>query len=251
MYPYRSMHSAQANGVHIVHCIDSADAALRAGACIADLLKQYRDAPVMLLSSGGSSLSIFEHIPSELSTDKLTISVTDERWGEHESSNFHGLAHTAWFQESVRQMARVIDSRVWDEHSLDLCAMHFGEILHMWKDSNESGKIIAVLGVREDGQIASIGPMADKPDEFTQKFIATPAWAVGYEALPSENFPKRITVTIPFLRLVDHAVVYACGNEKKEILYSALRTGTELHKVPASIMMEMTDVHLFSDCTLE
>jgi 6-phosphogluconolactonase/glucosamine-6-phosphate isomerase/deaminase len=72
-------------------------------------------------------------------------------------------------------------------------------------------------------------------------------WAARSSAA-GHGYPLRVTVTFPFLReIVDHAVVYAVGRNKRAALERVLLERKRIWEIPARIIHQMKDVTVFTD----
>jgi len=72
-------------------------------------------------------------------------------------------------------------------------------------------------------------------------------WLGGYDAKERNEYPQRATITLPFLREIDHSVMYMVGMEKKDALSRMLNAKGMLFETPARIVHEMKEVHIFTD----
>ncbi len=196
-------------------CRNAGDAAEKAGLFLGKLLSQK---PVLFLSSGGSSLSILSYLRS---LRDLVASVLDER-----GDNLANLQKTKFFQNAK---------------PMDLTEKN----LRDWR-----GRIVITLGIGPDGHTAGIMPFPEDPQKFQKLFDDPDHWVVSYDAAEKNAYPNRTTVTLPFLRRVDHAVVFVCGKEKQRALEKTLAQKGSLPQTPARIIREMGKIDLFTDIDL-
>ncbi|MEX0930416.1 MAG: 6-phosphogluconolactonase [Candidatus Paceibacterota bacterium] len=221
----------------------------RAGEAITQVLNKYTDRPVLLLFSGGSALSVIEHIDVREITKRVTLGVLDERFNvAPDDSNFAQLEATDFYQRSVALGAGVIDSRNIEGEGLEETAAWVETTMRAWYE-NTGGVTLITQGIGTDGHTAGILPLPDDSDRFDELFVNTNRWVVGYEK-PGAEFPERITVTMPFLRsVVTSSVVYVAGESKHDALRSVLDAPSEdtLAEAPARIIHEMNDVLVLTD----
>lgn len=222
---------------------------VQAGEAISRVLEQYTDRPVLLLFSGGSALSIIEHVDVEQVTKRVTLGVLDERFGVPEDqSNFSQLEATDFYRRAIEQGAGAIDPRSIDGEGLEETAAWVETTMRAWFE-NTGGVTVITQGVGKDGHTAGILPFPDDQEQFDKLFVDTNRWVVGYEK-PGAEFPKRITVTMPFLQsVVTSSVVYAVGEKKKNVLEQILdkTNNALLAQMPGQVIREMNDVLLLSD----
>ena len=234
---------------------NSSTLAPRAGEAISEVLGQYSETPVLLMFSGGSALSIIEHIDSEGVNDRVTLSVLDERFQAPESeSNFAQLEATDFYAKAVANGAYAIDPRGVEGENLAETAAWFETALQSWREQHPTGIIVITQGVGTDGHTAGILPFSDHPDYFETTFQSTDRWAIGYSVpADKDQFTERITVTLPFLRdEVTSSVVYVPGGQKKQTLKALLdQPDASLAKMPARVITQMNDALLFTDQELE
>lgn len=200
----------------------------------------HANVPILFLSSGGSALELLEGVHL---AENVTVSVLDERYSKNPTVNnfaqLFGNIHPTTF----------IDTRVKDNETLRQLAERFEKELRLWKEKNPSGKVIITQGVGSDGHTAGIMPYPENPELFRQLFDAPDHWVVGYDATKGKNeYPLRVTVTMPFLReVVDHSLVYVTGESKKEALARILSSQGNLWETPGRIIREMKNVKIFTD----
>ena len=214
-----------------------------AGSCLNDLLWPYQEQPILLLLSGGSAFSLLSYVDTASLLDHVTISLIDERSSvDPGASNWLKLQATGFYHAAIKANARTIEPLT-HSTSDDQAAVIWERNLQQWFLDHPSGVCIATLGIGHDGHIAGIFP-GDWGDK-----LSGPAWTAAYE-LPEHINPytKRLTVTNTFLlRQVDHAVVYAVGEEKAAVITALLNKTSALETLPARILYLMKDVQFFTD----
>lgn len=220
------------------------DAIVRAGDELTKLLASDNATPVLLLLSGGSSLSILDHCEPPTDATHLSIGVFDERFGEaEEEQNIAKIKATKFFQAAIEHGAQAVFPPTIPYANATELARACDQVLHDWSASCPSGKIIATIGVGGDGHVGGLIP----PLAIDERWSG--AWVIPHEVSPSVNkFPRRATVTFHFLLTkVDHAFAYMTGNEKRHTLETLL--GAKMHKeeFPAAVLFDMRDARLFTD----
>ena len=127
---------------------DKETAAQTAAAGISEFLRQEKE-NVLLLVSGGSSLQILDHININSCGEHLTITVLDERFGvAREDNNFFQFTTTKFYDHAKRSGCHFVEFlRETKEDTADA----FEVSLRAWRDENRQGKIIAIVGVGDDG----------------------------------------------------------------------------------------------------
>jgi 6-phosphogluconolactonase len=97
---------------------------------------------------------------------------------------------------------------------------------------------LALLGVGEDGHVASIFPNSDALAE-------NHAWAVAVKSAPKAP-PRRLTLTIPTLRSARVVCIAAFGREKASAIRGALNEADS--ETPAAILLRQAgDVWVLLD----
>ncbi len=189
--------------------------------------------PVLLLLSGGSPLEILKYVSSV--DPRVTVSVSDDRFSTDPAIN-----NFAQIQSLNAQ--HWIDTRPLPAETVEDVGHRFDVALKKWKQDNPTGKIVMTQGIGLDGHTVGIMPgcIFEDPD----------VWAVGYDAKEKNKYPLRVTVTMPFLRMVDDSILYVCGPDKKRPLEDTLRVTPlrgGLSEMPARIIHEMKHCLLFTD----
>lgn len=204
---------------------------------------------VLLLLAGGSAFKMYDLIDPSLLGPHVTLGMTDDRFTDDIiNNNFATLQVTRLYNDTL-------DSGVWaigsephaGETQEELRARYeFG--IKKWLADFPKGKIIAVFGIGTDGHIAGIIPGVLSSEDFEKEFNGTQL--VGkLDAADKNEFPLRISVTFPLIKNIAHAIVYATGDNKKEILKRVVDASGQvpLDKMPSRIIHEMKDVTLVTD----
>jgi len=225
------------------------DAARKAIQMVNACLREAKKNPVLLMVSGGSAFNLLHGINAKNLGKHITISVLDERFSEDPKiSNFVQLAGTEFYRKAGERGVSFIDTRPRAGETVEELAKRFEKGLREWRERNSGGKVIITQGVGEDGHTAGIMPYPENPKLFKRLFDDSSTWVVGYDAGEKNEYALRVTITHPFLRdVVDHSIIYAVGEGKREALRRVfLKEGT-LWETPARIIHEMKDVKLFTD----
>jgi len=225
------------------------DAARKAIQMVNACLREAKKNPVLLMVSGGSAFNLLHGINAKNLGKHITISVLDERFSEDPKiSNFVQLAGTEFYRKAGERGVSFIDTRPRAGETVEELAKRFEKGLREWRERNSKGKVIITQGVGEDGHTAGIMPYPENPKLFKRLFDDSSTWVVGYDAGEKNEYALRVTITHPFLRdVVDHSIIYAVGEGKREALRRVfLKEGT-LWETPARIIHEMKDVKLFTD----
>lgn len=234
----------------------------RAREAVSAALREYRQQgkEVLMLCAGGSAFQLLGEIDPAGFGRYLTITVLDERASNDPNiNNFAQLVTTTFHHEAAAAGARFIDTRMREGETRDLLASRFEYALRNWKELHSDGTIFALMGVGVDGHVAGIMRYPDDSAKFAALFEDADSqhqksqkshWVVAYEAPPGRNdFPERVTVTLPFLRtMVDRAIVFMSGPEKKKDAFIRLNASRgSIADTPARILYEMKDVVLYTD----
>lgn len=217
-----------------------------AAAYINSLIVSNENKPILLMLAGGSALSVVELIDPEIISDKITVTVTDERYTDDlVENNFSSLQSTSFYGHLINVNALCIDTQIFSGETHSEHAERLAKNLSEWKRDFSDGKIIALFGVGKDGHIAGIIPgVEDFDTKFSGEF-ATDLLAV------SNQHVERTTVTFPFMKTIDFPLVYMVGNEKADALKKIVAKEGSLNETPARILNEMKDPIIFTDISVE
>ncbi len=224
----------------------------KAGEYINTLLQKYKDQPILLMLSGGSAINILDFVNIKSLGKNVTMTVLDERYSKDPKvNNFAQFAETEFYQ-NVRDKMDVtfLDTRIRNGENLEDLTERLRNYIKRWisNKKDKDSKIIATLGIGEDGHTAGIMPYPENPELFKKLFENTKSWVIGYNAGKKNPYPFRVTVNLPFLReKVDHSIVYAVGDNKREALKRVLVKEGTLSENPARIIHEMKNVQIFTN----
>lgn len=211
-------------------------------------LREYSKIPILLLLSGGSALSLLNFLDPKDITQNLTVSFLDERYtNQIENTNFSHFTKIQIYNYLQKNNNDIFDLTIKQNETVKDITLSFENFLHSWKDTHKNGKVIITQGIGDDGHTAGIMPFPENKFEF-KKLFESDNWVVGYDAREKNKFPQRITVTNTFLKnIVDVSIVYAKGENKKDILGKVLNESIPLYILPGKILFEMKEVHIFCD----
>lgn len=210
---------------------DPQQAAQHAASAVSKIIEKYSGTPVLFLVSGGSALEILKYLPEDF-PDRVTVSVTDDRFSDDPKINN--------FTQIMKLNARHwIDTRPITGETVEDAGRRFDTALKAWRGNNPTGKIVITQGIGLDGHTVGMMPGCIFNDPAV--------WAVGYDCGNKNNYPLRVTTTMPFLRMVDDSVLFVCGENKREALLGTLSKEGSLATTPARIIHEMKHCLLFTD----
>lgn len=207
--------------------------------------KQY---PVLFLSSGGSVFDFYDLVAIPSGAKNITFSVLDERISrEWKIRNFARFQKTKLYKQLIENDATILTHGVKPNEDLDSYAGRFGHQLKNWLTSYPNGKIIITQGIGTDGHTAGIVPFTDNPAEFKRLFLDPNEYIVGYDAHGRNPFRYRVTVTMSFMKMVDYAVFYMAGPEKRRAYELVFAKSGQINEVPGRIVRYMKNVYYYTD----
>lgn len=226
----------------------STDPARIAGNELNERLKIYNRSQILLMLSGGSALRVLEHIKPEFLSENVTISVVDERFSTDKNiNNFSQLENTDFFDKCLTAGCAIIGTRIHKGETLPSATMNFDARLQEWRKLNPKGRIVALLGIGEDGHTAGVMPFTGKKRLFEDLFLDQ-EWVASFDATGRNEHALRFTSTLTFLKeQVDHTVVFAQGQNKKEALIKIADENLDINDIPAKVLCQMKDVVLCTD----
>ncbi|MBL8029968.1 MAG: 6-phosphogluconolactonase [Candidatus Doudnabacteria bacterium] len=209
-----------------------AEAVASAGEALNNLLVTHKSEPVLLLLSGGSAFSLLEYVGEKSLGENLTVSLLDERFSqEPKTNNFLELQRTDFYTLALNAGASFLGTLPRQNETAPMLAERMENNLKNWRLNNPTGKIFATIGMGEDGHIAGIFPHSKETD-FNTLFNAD-NWVISHDLGPQKT-KQRITATLTFLKKIDNAIVFICG-EKKQQKFLELKSGLlPFHILPAN-----------------
>jgi 6-phosphogluconolactonase/glucosamine-6-phosphate isomerase/deaminase len=189
---------------------------------------------VLWLVSGGSNIEIFAaafNKLSQLQKDKLTIMLSDERFGDvdHPDSNYFKLKNAGVDFTTVNSIP-VLTSSVKD---FDSTVMKYND--HLEETLNESDFVIAQIGIGTDGHTLGILPNSSAVNNDKE-------YVFGYTG---PDF-QRITMTFFALRKVNKTLVFCLGIDKSEALINLRDKDLSLEEEPAQIFKDLNEVYIIN-----
>lgn len=189
-------------------------------------------ARVLWLVSGGSNIPLTVRIMDELPehlTSHLTIMPIDERYGPegHENSNVKQLYDAGFTPKQAVFYAPL------DGSSIDDTVAHYSKALQVARDNTD--RVIAQIGMGADGHIAGILPGSPA---LTAATLVT--------AYQGPDF-MRLTLTLPALRQIDEAYLFAYGRHKRAALDKLCDGDIDIDEQPAQLLRELKEVYIYND----
>jgi 6-phosphogluconolactonase len=160
----------------------------------------------------------------------------DERCvsSNHPDSNY-GMTMRTLFSHGVPEGCSVFRMEA-DDHDPEAAALRYDRILDINID-------VLLLGVGEDGHVASLFPGSPTLLEKTQRVVAT-------------SGPKppndRLTITVPVITQARRIFVLAPGKNKAMVLAKAQQDTDNISVLPARLLLDATwllDFPLYGDST--
>jgi 6-phosphogluconolactonase/glucosamine-6-phosphate isomerase/deaminase len=234
-------------GLKIVTNPQEAELASQAGQKLNELFAQHANTPLLFLTSSGSALPLLDFISPDVLNENITFSVLDERYSTDPTiNNFSQVMTTHFYATAMQKKCKYIETTITPEDTLEESADEFESSLKTWREKYPDGIIIATQGMGPDGHTSGIMPFPENEERFNELFLNPNKWVVGYDATGKNQYPLRITTTIPFLKMVDYSVMYVTGENKKNPLQKVIEKVAALHEIPAAVINYMHDVYLFT-----
>ena len=218
---------------------------------ISDILRELQKngrRDVLFLSSGGSALAALENIDERVISPNLTIGVLDERFDPtNKISNYIELRKTAFYKRAVARGCRLIDTSTKKGQTQEGLAQFYEGELRNWRNAHPKGAIVVTMGLGPDGHTAGIMPFPENAKRFRELFEGT-QFVASYDAGKKNQYSKRITVTMTFLRQVDVVSAFITG-ENKGPVFQKLIEGDAFEEVPGRILRSLPcgTVHVDSE----
>ncbi len=237
--------------MNINHFNTEAEATATAGEALNELLINNKNTPVLLMLSGGSAFSMLKYADDEGLSENLTISMLDERFsGEPKINNFSQLQKLNFYERALKKHVNFINTLPRSGELMDDMKIRWQLALKNWVDKNLNGKIFAIFGIGADGHTAGIFPYPDDATFFCKNFEKQ-HWLTGYSATGKNLYPQRITTTFTFFKKIDAAIVYVCGENKKQAFKKFIKGAGQPHELPALGIYETKKQQIFTNINLE
>ena len=224
-----------------------------AGDALEKALQEHKGKHILLLFSGGSALALVNYLHVKLLSSLHTISVLDERYTfDDDESNFSTLERTSLFVQAQELGTHFLDPRPRENETLEDTAKRFDLALKHWHVIHRDGVVLTTMGIGPDGHTSGILPMPEYTKDFEKLFLDEKKCAVGYGVHAEKNpYTKRITTTVTYLtRHVEHAIVFASGIPKRDVLRKIVAGEEDIASVPAMVLQQMKHVDLYTDLSL-
>ncbi len=245
--------------LNLNHFQTKQEAEAAAGEALNLLLMDNAKYPILLMLSGGSALAMLDYISLSSLSENITISVLDERFTEDpQINNFSMLQKTDFYKEAFDAGCSFFGTLPRPKETAEDLAKRWGKNLREWIAENHppagsdgavgagGGKIFATIGMGADGHTAGIFPFADDGKQFDRLFSGD-AWITAYAAIGKNPYPERITATISFLKQIDAAIGFVCGEQKKEKLVAVLKKQGKVNELPALLWHKIRKIQLATD----
>jgi 6-phosphogluconolactonase/glucosamine-6-phosphate isomerase/deaminase len=230
----------------IIYYKTKEETAATAGETLNELLLENQKKPILLLLSGGSALEILDYVGEKALSENVTITMLDERFSEDsKANNFLALQKTEFYTLAQNKECSFFGTLPRPNESLEDFAARFGNNLKVWIEKNPKGKIFGVFGIGQDGHTAGIFPNNNEK-EFNEMFNAQ-SLSVGYDAKNNTPLTLRITATLTFFKLINNAIIFACGKEKKSALLAFKEKTLPVYLLPALGILQTKSHQLFTD----
>lgn len=224
--------------------------ALEAATYINDLLATHINKPILLLTGGGSAMSVLDYINPEYIGNNITVTVTDDRFTDDiAENNFTVLQTTPFYDSLIDVDAFCIDTQLFGGETIEIQRDRFEKNIREWQKDFPNGIIIGLYGMGADGHIAGIIPGVYGQEDFDKKFNGK-EYITDVDALGKNTHPYRITTTFSFMKLVDFPLMYVVGENKKHAFEKTLAPAGLLYETPARIIQEMKNPQIFTDISL-
>jgi len=195
------------------------------------------DHPVktLFLLSGGSSLDVARKVFPKLKADQkrlITVAQIDERYGEpgHPDSNWNGIEEAVGSFDDYAGAVNILQGSGSIEEDTANYNARLRELLV------ENVMKIGLFGIGADGHVAGILPHEEA--DFMK--YTDGRMVVNFQGT---DFP-RITTTSALMKVLDGAIVYACG-ENKEDTVDRLNKTLLPHQHPAQLLKETNETWVY------
>ncbi len=208
---------------------------------------------VLLLLSGGSALKLLgSGFDFSVLGPHVTIGVLDERYTEDENfSNYAQLVKSGFIDKAQEAGCHeFIDTRVKNgETSSDLRTSYDLALLR-WHEDNPLGKIVATIGMGDDGHTAGIIPGGNNFEQIFSRL--NPRW-VEELVVPSqpEGARARVTTTFSFLAMIAYGVMVVIGEGKMKAMKKLTdKDGSDLETPARWYRKTAGTIKCYTDCNV-
>ena len=219
--------------------------------CLGETLKKAKEEKeqVLLLLSGGSAFEITKGIKFDCLGNYLTVGMLDERLESNPKiNNFLQFKETDFYHLAKESGCEFIESIPNEEETVGSFAKRIEYAWRNWRTQNKAGKVFITQGIGADGHTAGVMPYGENRDFFEKTFEERSRFVVGYDAGEKNQYPKRATATLSFLKNeVDASLVWIVGKEKIKPFNDIMSDSGNLAETPARIIREMKNVIIFTN----
>lgn len=221
-----------------------------AGEWLTEILKSNAGAPALLLLPGGSALSVLDFVDFKFLTPNLTIGFGDERYTDFSGGLNIDLAEKSnFFKKAGEVGCAIIDPRKFLNRGVRKAGEELEQAIRLWRKNNPSGKIILLAGFGPDGHTFAIFPLEpEDPKKFSELFENPEIWAIGH-SIGKKGYLERFTITLPFIRMADYAVIYGVGEDKLGAVKAIFAESGRLSQTPSRVYREIKSAKFFTDRT--
>ncbi len=233
--------------IEVFRQTDKASAAAEAGENLNMRLVENLKRPVLLMLSAGSSLAILEYVGKTALGANLTVSMLDERFSlDAKVNNFSQLQKTDFYTDALEADVSFFGTLPRHNDTMQSLAERWEKDLKEWQKENPDGLIIATLGLGRDGHTAGIFPYPESVNEFKRLFLNNNL-VTAYNVGSKNPYADRITTTLTFFKLINIALAFVVGEEKKPKLDEVLLNKKTPAELPAQGWYEIKEVRVFTD----
>ena len=233
-----------------IHTIHASELAQKAAERLNEEFRRLasEEKPFLFLASGGSSLALLDLLDTTPFGPLATVGVLDDRFSRDPLVNNFALLEKTQFAEKARDLGACFVNTFPEEgETIEEVASRFESAIREWRDSFPDGAMVATVGVGPDGHTSGIMPFPENPSYFAETFDDKKKWTAGYDAGSKNQYPLRVTVTLPFLRMLDFSLTYAKGDDKKVALDRVCAKEGTLAETPGRILRELKNEELVTD----
>lgn len=196
----------------------------------------------LCLLSGGSSLSVIEHIKRPSHECRTIFCMGDER-GSRESEINNSLQAKSLYPQSFVTENLLMTVPKEKESLKDFTnriSLQLTDEIRLLNNPT----IIYILGIGEDGHTAGIFPLEEKA--FQEIYRDDQTYVPVH--LDGLTIDLRASLTPEWiLNNVDHGIGYAVGKSKRMILESLKNETKTIHERPAEILKLHSDINVYTD----
>ncbi len=188
---------------------------------------------VLWLLSGGSNIDLAVDIQKQLSDQKISVGLIDERFGAvgHSHSNWKQLIDAGFDFESVIAIP-VLQGQNTKEEAASEYAAKLQDAL------TSANSVITIFGMGQDGHTSGILPNSPA---VSSEDLVTAYTGPDYE---------RVTTTFKLFPYINQAFLVSFGQSKREQIIK-LETGADINIQPAQGLKEIPNLTVMYDADLE